>query len=199
MSAAHREVLARLIEANSTAVVSVLRGESGSALDALTAARMLDQLVGDVLQALVIETREAGSTWQQIANVMQTTRQASYQRFGRLGPREEEMELASEQAEAKAKELLTAYAAKEWETIRKEFDDRMLAGLSEEMLAQTAASMSNQVGELVSSGEPSTRASGEHVVVDIPLEFERGQLKFRVSIDADGKISGLFLLNPEVA
>ena len=109
------------------------------------------------------------------------------------------MALATEQAESQAKGLLDSYKAGQWETLRKSFDERMLVALSEELLAQTDASITDQVGELISNGEPSTKSSGEHLVVDIPLEFERGQLKFRVSLDASGKVSGLFLLNPEVA
>lgn len=198
MASSQREVLARLIEANSTTVVSVLRGVSGSALDALIGARMLEQLVGDVLQALVIEARESGSTWQQVANVMQTTRQAAYQRFGRAGIKEEEMTEIAE-AEAKAVALLDDYMTQRWEAVRRDFDDRMLAGLSEEMLVQTSSSIREQYGEFISSAEPSTKSAGGYAVVDIPLKFERGELKFRVSIDADGKIGGLFLLNPAVA
>jgi hypothetical protein len=35
-------------------------------------------------------------------------------------------------------------------------------------------------------------------VVDVPLAFERGPMKGRVAFDAQGKISGLFVLYPDV-
>lgn len=101
-----------------------------------------------------------------------------------------------ESAASKAKEILGTYAARNWEVLRRDFDHRMLAGLSEAMLAETDASITAQVGEIVSQGDPSAKVSGEYLVVDIPIEFERGGLKFRVTFNVNGKISGLWLLNP---
>lgn len=107
------------------------------------------------------------------------------------------MELTMESAASKAQEILETYSARQWDVLRQDFDRRMLAGLSEEMLAETDAAITAQVGELVSKGDATTKVSGDYLVVDIPLQFERGELKFRVTLNGEGKMSGIWLLNPD--
>ena len=45
-------------------------------------------------------------------------------------------------------------------------------------------------------GEPFVRQLGVETVVDVPMEFEASVRKGRVFFNADGQVSGLFLVNP---
>ncbi len=105
------------------------------------------------------------------------------------------MELTEEQAEQKAKALLDDNLSGRWDAVRKDFDDTMLAGLSEAKMSEALGQITQQMGTFVSSGEPSSRSDPGYVLVDIPVAFERGALKFRVSFNHEGKVAGLFFLN----
>ncbi|MGH3624269.1 MAG: hypothetical protein ACRDQ5_21195, partial [Sciscionella sp.] len=50
---------------------------------AVIAARDLARTVEEAMRAAVEDAREAGHTWQEIGNVLGTSRQAAFQRFGR--------------------------------------------------------------------------------------------------------------------
>jgi hypothetical protein len=52
------------------------------------------------------------------------------------------------------------------------------------------------VGAYESCGDPIVRPLGEHPIVDVPMEFQGGPMTGRVVFDRDGKIAGLFVLNP---
>jgi hypothetical protein len=52
-------------------------------LTSVTSARRLAGAVDDVLRATVQRARAAGRTWQEIGDLLGTSRQAAFQRFGR--------------------------------------------------------------------------------------------------------------------
>jgi hypothetical protein len=54
-------------------------------------------------------------------------------------------------------------------------------------------------GRLLAMGRPTSMQRDPHHVVDVPLAFERGPMKGRVAFDAQGKISGLFVLYPDAS
>jgi hypothetical protein len=54
----------------------------GSPLAAMAAARELSAATGEALQAAVDRARAAGHSWREIGDVLGTTRQAAFQRFG---------------------------------------------------------------------------------------------------------------------
>ena len=56
---------------------------TGSALEALAAARELSGATDAALRAAVDWARAAGQSWSRIGDVLGTTRQAAFQRFGR--------------------------------------------------------------------------------------------------------------------
>jgi hypothetical protein len=56
---------------------------TGSALEALVAARELSGATDAALRAAVDRARAAGQSWSRIGDVLGTTRQAAFQRFGR--------------------------------------------------------------------------------------------------------------------
>jgi hypothetical protein len=68
-------------------VYSVAADEVGP-LAALAAAREQSAAAAAALQAAVDRARAAGHSWREVGDVLQTTRQAAFQRFGRpIDPR----------------------------------------------------------------------------------------------------------------
>lgn len=82
--------------------------------------------------------------------------------------------------------------------MRTDFDERMRAGLSIDMLAAGWQQVVGPVGPFRSFGEPAVRTIGGHSVVDLPIFFERGEMKGRVALDPSGLVAGFFILKPEV-
>jgi hypothetical protein len=76
-----REALARRLAAHARAVAELLEKQP---LEALAGTRALGAAVEDVLHVLVREARAEGHTWQAIGDALHTTRQAAFQRFGRV-------------------------------------------------------------------------------------------------------------------
>jgi hypothetical protein len=58
----------------------------GSPLAAMAAARQLSAAANAAMQEAVDQARAAGHSWREIGDVLETTRQAAFQRFGRLYP-----------------------------------------------------------------------------------------------------------------
>ncbi len=54
-----------------------------SPLDVVKAARQLSAAAAAAMQAAVDRARAAGHSWREIGDVLDTTRQAAFQRFGR--------------------------------------------------------------------------------------------------------------------
>jgi hypothetical protein len=155
-----------------------------------------------VLAAAVDAARAAGSTWQQVGDVLGTSRQAAFQRFGHpVDPRTgQAMDRTTvDRADARALEIIAAMAAGEWEAARAGFDDTMAAALSAAGVADAWATVVGTVGAYESAGEPFVRRQGDYSVVDVPLEFEAGSMVARISFRDDGRVAGLYVLNPDAA
>lgn len=190
---------------NAQAVAGVLRSDSDSepsysVLAALAATRTLALVVEDTTRALAAQARAAGVTWQEIGNVLGTSRQAAFQRFGPYVTQGDtaEMEHAVEDAGPRAVSTFTRWAERDW-GLRSDFNDTMLERLSEEMLASAWTQVTCALGGFVELGEPRQQLLGGNTVVDVPMTFEKGEMKGRVAYDQDGKVAGLFILNPDVA
>jgi hypothetical protein len=154
------------------------------------------------LAAAVDAARAAGCTWQQIGDALGTSRQAAFQRFGhpvdpRTGRTMDRTTLDG--ADARALELFAALATARWEDAARDFDPTMAEALPLTKLADTWTTVVSMVGAYERAGEPFVRRQGDHTVVDVPLAFEAGDMTGRVSLDAAGKVAGLFVLDPEHA
>jgi hypothetical protein len=165
---------------------------------ALEVRRRADQQLAEAVDA----ARAAGCTWQQIGDVLGTSRQAAFQRFGRpVDPRTggpmDRTTLAG--ADARALELFAALDAGRWEDARADFDETMADALSADQLAGTWATVIGMVGAFERAGEPFVRRQGDYTVVDVPLAFEAGDMTGRVAFRGDGRVSGLFVLEPDAA
>ena len=172
------------------------RTGAGSPLTAVASARELSVLAGEALQETVDRARAAGHSWKEIGDVLETTRQAAFQRFGRpMDPRTGEpmTKVVLTGAAERAVAIFTDIAAGRWEAARTDFSDRMSEAVSAGRLADGWATTAALIGRFEGMGDPVATALGENTVVDLPLSFEAGEGNGRVTFDADGKVAGLFI------
>lgn len=171
-------------------------------LTAVRSARQLARAVDDALRAAVRRARDTGRTWQEIGDLLGTSRQAAFQRFGRpLDPR-----TGAPMAQALlpgatelAATLLADLMSGRYDEVRRDFDDTMRKTLDATKLADTTAQLAGMVGAYEGMGGPFARAQHDFTVVDVPLRFEAGEMVGRVVYRSDGQVAGLFVLRPEFA
>jgi Protein of unknown function (DUF3887) len=177
-------------------VVAELGQPGTGTLAGVSAARDLSAAAAAALQAAVDRARTAGHSWKEIGDVLETTRQAAFQRFGRpLDPRTGAPMNRDERPEAadKATAIFAAIAAGRWEEARRELSDRMRAVLDADRLAAGWANTISMIGSFERMDEPLVYPLDENTLVEIPLHFEAGDRTGRVSLDSDGKVVGLFI------
>jgi hypothetical protein len=149
----------------------------------------------DLLRAAVDRARAGGQTWQEIGEVVGTTRQAAFQRFGRpVDPRTgEAMAAGLPDAAERTLALLSEYAAARFDRVRDDFDETMRRELDTEQLATVWAMVVGSVGAFERFGEPVAHAAGDLTVVDVLMHFEAGQAVAQVSFRHEGTVAGLFI------
>ena len=167
-------------------------------LAAVNAAKELARSVESALRQTVDAARAAGHTWQEIGEVLGTTRQAAFQRFGRpLDPRTgiAMAESIRPDAAERGVTLLVNLVEGNYPEVRRDFDDTMAeAAGTDAAIAAIWAGLVGLVGGYERMGEPHTHQLGDYTAVDVPLEFEAGALTARVSYDPAGKVAGLRFL-----
>jgi thymidine phosphorylase len=142
------------------------------------------------LHAAVEAARERGRTWQEIGEVMGTSRQAAFQRFGRPpGAPVGEPADAAERALA----LLRDVVAGRFERARSGFDEVMLREVAADQLAEVWAMVVGMNGPFERFGEPVVHVPGSFTVVDVLLHFEAGEASARVSFRREGTVAGLYI------
>lgn len=169
---------------------------AGSPLASVAAARELSSAAAAALQASVDRARAAGHSWKEIGDVLDTSRQAAFQRFGRpVDPRTGEPmnRTVLPNAEDKAAEIFGHLAAGRWEAAGTDFGERMRELVDVGRLAAGWAHTSGLIGEFERMGPPLARSDGEHTIIDVPLFFEAGDANGRVTFDRDGNVVGLFI------
>jgi hypothetical protein len=172
-------------------------------LDLIRHAQGTHLLAEQVLRLCVQQARDAGHTWQEIGDLLGVTRQAAFQRFGKpIDPRTgEPMDKTVRMTDApeRAREVVTDFLDGRMDHARESFNAQVLATLTDEVRGSALATVVGLVGEFegFGDGEPFVRRIGDHTVVDIPLNYEAGEMKARVAFDLDEKVAGLFILVPE--
>jgi hypothetical protein len=150
----------------------------------------------DLLRAAVDHARAEGRTWQEIGDVLGTTRQAAFQRFGRpVDPRTGEPMAAGLLPDAgeRALAVLSDTAAARFDRVRATFDEVMLGAIDAAQLASVWAMVIGTAGAFERFGEPVVHPAGDLSVVDVLMEFEAGQALAQVSFRGDGRVAGLYI------
>jgi Protein of unknown function (DUF3887) len=197
------EVMIGRIRATADRVTAELaEPAAGAPLGAVAAARELSSAATAALQATVDRARAAGYSWQEIGDVLETTRQAAFQRFGRpVDPRTgvPMSKALLPGAAERAAGIFADIAAGQYEAARQDFDERMRGALDASRLASGWARMASLYGQFERMGEPVALAAGDHTQARIPLHFEAGEASGRVTFDSAGKVAGLFMRPAGVA
>lgn len=173
--------------------------ERPGALAAIGQAQALARSAEEELAMSVARARESGHTWAEIGQVLGTSRQAAFQRFGRpTDPRTgQPMAPVVPGTRELAGQLFGDLAAGRWAAVCAQFGPAVAARLDPSGLAAAWAQVIGMAGEFERRGEPSAYRAGDYTVVDVPLFFEAGDRTGRVSYDQDARVAGLFFLPTE--
>jgi hypothetical protein len=165
-------------------------------LVAIAAARRLLAVAEVGLQQAVDRARAAGHSWREIGDVLETSRQAAFQRFGRpVDPRTGapvDLTVPAGMTD-KAIKIFADMAAGRWERARQDFGEVMRSRLSADRLADGWVRTIGMIGSFERMGEALAYPVEGGTIVDIPLYFEAGERTGRVSLDDDAKVVGLFI------
>jgi len=169
---------------------------AGSPLAAMAAARELSAATGEALQETADRARAAGHGWREIGDVLGTTRQAAFQRFGHPVDPRTGAPMSTDVppgAADRAAAIVTCLSEGRWEDARRDLSARMREGGDAGRLASGWARTVGMVGRYEGMGEPFAHRAGDHTVVEVPLRFEAGEATGQVVFDDDGKVAGLWL------
>jgi hypothetical protein len=194
MSSADDPVALRVVGTARRLIEEFTRGTSPE--DAVAAARDLSAAAEAALQAAVDRARAAGQSWREIGDVLGTSRQAAFQRFGHpVDPRTGEPMTRAVPLGAvqRATEFLARFTAARWEEVLGDFNEFMRERHDVNRLASGWAHLIGMFGSYRGSGEVSPVPAGDGTVVDIRLDFEAGEAMLFVRFDGDGKVAGLGL------
>jgi hypothetical protein len=170
------------------------RSGADSSLGAMAAARELSAATDAALQESVDRARSGGHSWREIGDVLGTTRQAAFQRFGRPVDPRTGQPMVRDVPPALANRAVTIfvhYAEGRWEETRRDFDENLRERLDTARLAAGWAHTVGMIGGLERMGEPIARQAGDDTVVTVPLHFEAAEAAGMVRFDHNGKVAGL--------
>src|ERR1700761_361918 len=122
---------------------------AGSPLDTVAAARELSAAAAGAMQAAVDRARDAGHSWREIGDVLDTTRQAAFQRFGRpVDPRTDQPlnRTTLPGADTRAVGLLGCIIEGRWEDARRDFGPVMLEAVTAERISAAWTLVAAEVG-----------------------------------------------------
>jgi hypothetical protein len=189
--------LARVINAARVSLDDVPDGDQLGPLAAVGVIRSLARVVEDGMREAVQQARQAGHTWAELGELLGTTRQAAFQRFGRpLDPRTgvPMAEQSVPGAAGRASALLADVAERRWDQVRADFNPQMADALDADGLAAAWAHVIGTAGEYQGMGEPVVHQAGDYTVANVPLQFEAAEVTGRVSFDRAGQIAGLYFV-----
>ena len=102
-------------------------------------------------------------------------------------------------AAERALEVVTDILEGRMDQARQSFDAQVLAAFTDEARGNALATVAGLVGAFEGFGQddPFVRRIGDYTVVDLPLHYEAGAMKARVTFDTNEKVAGFFILPPE--
>jgi hypothetical protein len=163
---------------------------------AVAAAQELSAAAAAALRAAVDQARSAGRTWRDIGQVLGTTKQAAFQRFGHpVDPRTDKVmtRTVAPRVAQQATEFLTRFTGGRWEDVLTDFDDHLRQRHGTDRLASGWAHLIGMFGNYQAMGKVSSVPAGDSTVVDVLLHFEAGDAMVWARFDHDGKVTGLRL------
>jgi hypothetical protein len=95
-----------------------------------------------------------------------------------------------------AKQVVTDMAAGRFDDVHSHFDDVLDVNLPANQLAGLWQRFTAAKGTLLSQGAPTVGQRGRVTIVSIPVQMTKQPGLVRVFFDSDGKINGLYVLNP---
>jgi hypothetical protein len=195
------DVLAVSAAAGRAAVRGLLEQPQASPLAMIAFVQGAESEIDAGLQAAVQRAREAGHTWAEIGQVLGSSRQAAFQRFGRPADPRTGAPMADSvlpDAADRGMVLVANLAAGRWADARRNFGENVARKLDADQLAAAWARLAGQIGRLEQTGRPVVYQAGDHTVTDIPLSFEAGERTARIAFDPQGKVAGLHFLPPSL-
>ena len=192
MSGGRDAVADEVAEATRRLLDELDRPESSDA--AVGAARDLLAAAEAALQAAVDRARAAGQSWRDIGDVLGTSRQAAFQRFGHpVDPHTGAPMIRTVPSGSieRATDFVGSFIASRWTEGLGQFDDRMRELHDAERLASAWAQLTGMFGAYEGMGKVSPVAVGDSTVVDVLLRFEAGEAMLWARFDHDGRVTGL--------
>ncbi len=167
---------------------------AGRPRDAVTAARDLAAAANEALQDAIDRARAAGQSWRDIGELLGTSRQAAFQRFGHpVDPRTGEpmgRDILPGAVE-RAVTILGWFNEGRWADVIAELDENLRGRLDPGQLVAGWTRLAAMFGRLERAGEPLAFRAGDDTMVEVPLLFEAGDATGIVRLTSDGKVAGL--------
>jgi hypothetical protein len=169
-------------------------GRDGSAPAAVMAARDLAAAADAALQAAVDRARSAGQSWREIGDVLGTSRQAAFQRFGHPVDPRTGTPMSRDVPAGTADRAVTIFCwhnEGRWAEIIAQMDENMRARHDPDLMAGAWARLAGMFGRLERIGEPLASRTGDDTLVEMPLQFEAGDARGIVRFSQNGQIAGM--------
>ncbi len=94
-------------------------------------------------------------------------------------------------------EIIEQIRDRDWDRVTADWDETMRSKLPVEQLAEVWQQVVSKAGALQAIGRPSVVRKGPFRIADVPLVFEHGPMKARVTFDRGDWVAGLFILLPD--
>src|SRR5579875_1541737 len=150
-------VASRIRDTAGRLVAELEHAGTGSPLAAMAAAKKLAAATNAALQEAVDRARTAGHSWREIGDVLETTRQAAFQRFGRpVDPRTGTpmSRVVPPGTTEHAIDVFADISQGRWEAATRDFSDRMRQEVTADRIATVYARVVSMVGTFERMGEP---------------------------------------------
>ncbi len=170
--------------------------QAGRALQSIAAARAAADAIERATTAAVGQARAAGSTWQEIGEVLSISRQAAHQRFGQR--HRGAADAADEMLARRARQIFAQVDAGEWDAASADWHQLMHEADALTRVREAWDGITATAGPLqkVWDSRPAHN-DGPYRIVDVPLSFHHGPMRGRVVFTHDAEVAGLFLSPPD--
>lgn len=163
-------------------------------------AEELRTLAGDALRLGAAHAHASGHSWAEIGRLLGLSPQAAVQRFGRPPgpPLAEPAPPRITDAADRAITILADWLDERYGAVAATFDATLAGSLTPENLAVARSHLAGTAGLYRRLGDPDpvVRQVGEYTVADVPLMFDAGLMKGRVTFGPGGQVAGLYVLPP---